>query len=376
MNSKLIALRHQLHSQPELSNKEYKTAQTIVDFMVDYHPYEVIHLGDTGRAFVFKGAEEGKTTVFRAELDALPIEENTRVKYASIYNGVSHACGHDGHMTILAGMAQQLSANPPLKGKVILLFQPAEEVEQGAKDVLFHPKFADLKPDYMFALHNVPGQETNTILLRRGSFSAASKGMTIGLKGKTSHAAEPEKGRNPAIAISKISRELNDLLNNKALFTDHTLLTFIYIRMGEQSFGTSAGSGEMGVTLRSFENVDMMVLTQKSEEIVHRIAAEENLEYSIAYHEEFPATVNQDECVDMLQDLAEEHNLSYKYMDKPFKWSEDFGYFSQKYTCGFFGLGAGVDQAALHHPDYDFPDEIIETGLTIFTGLYQKINGE
>ncbi|WP_321299094.1 amidohydrolase [Marinifilum fragile] len=376
MNSKLIALRHQLHSQPELSNKEYKTAQTIVDFMEDYHPYEVIHLGDTGRAFVFKGAEEGKTTVFRAELDALPIEENTRVKYASIYNGVSHACGHDGHMTILAGMAQQLSANPPRKGKVILLFQPAEEVEQGAKDVLFHPKFADLKPDYMFALHNVPGQETNTILLRRGSFSAASKGMTIGLKGKTSHAAEPEKGRNPAIAISKISRELNDLLNNKALFTDHTLLTFIYIRMGEQSFGTSAGSGEMGVTLRSFENVDMMVLTQKSEEIVHRIAAEENLEYSIAYHEEFPATVNQDECVDMLQDLAEEHNLSYKYMDKPFKWSEDFGYFSQKYTCGFFGLGAGVDQAALHHPDYDFPDEIIETGLTIFTGLYQKINGE
>lgn len=376
MNSKLIALRHQLHSQPELSNKEYKTAQTIVDFMEDYHPYEVIHLGDTGRAFVFKGAEEGKTTVFRAELDALPIEENTRVKYASIYNGVSHACGHDGHMTILAGMAQQLSANPPRKGKVILLFQPAEEVEQGAKDVLFHPKFAGLKPDYMFALHNVPGQETNTILLRRGSFSAASKGMTIGLKGKTSHAAEPEKGRNPAIAISKISRELNDLLNNKALFTDHTLLTFIYIRMGEQSFGTSAGSGEMGVTLRSFENVDMMVLTQKSEEIVHRIAAEENLEYSIAYHEEFPATVNQDECVDMLQDLAEEHNLSYKYMDKPFKWSEDFGYFSQKYTCGFFGLGAGVDQAALHHPDYDFPDKIIETGLTIFTGLYQKINGE
>lgn len=376
MNSKLVALRHQLHSQPELSNKEYKTAQIIVDFMDEYQPHEIIHLGDTGRAFVFEGAEAGKITVFRAELDALPIEEKTRVKYASIYNGVAHACGHDGHMAILAGLAQQLSENPPQKGKVILLFQPAEEVEQGAKDVLFHPKFADLNPDYMFALHNVPGQETNTILLRRGSFSAASKGMTIRLKGKTSHAAEPEKGRNPAIAISKISRELNDLLNNKALFTDLTLLTFIYIRMGEQSFGTSAGSGEMGITLRSFENADMKVLCQKSEEIVNRIATEENLECSIAYHEEFPATVNQDECVDMLQDLAEEHNLSYQYLDKPFKWSEDFGYFSQKYTCGFFGLGAGIDQAALHHPDYDFPDEIIETGLTIFTGLYQKINGE
>ncbi|MDQ2178507.1 amidohydrolase [Marinifilum sp. D714] len=376
MKTKLVALRHQLHSQPELSNKEYKTAQTIVDFMDEYQPHEVIHLGDTGRAFVFKGAKAGKTTVFRAELDALPIEEKTRVKYASIYNGVAHACGHDGHMAILAGLAQQLAENPPQKGKVILLFQPAEEVEQGAKDVLFHPKFADLNPDYMFALHNVPGQETNTILLRRGSFSAASKGMTIRLKGKTSHAAEPEKGRNPAIAISKISRELNDLLNNKALFSDLTLLTFIYIRMGEQSFGTSAGSGEMGITLRSFENADMKVLTQKSEEIVNRIAAEENLECGIAYHEEFPATVNQDECVDMLQTLAEEHNLSYQYLDKPFKWSEDFGYFSQKYTCGFFGLGAGLDQAALHHPDYDFPDEIIETGLTIFTGLYQKINGK
>lgn len=376
MNPKLIALRHQLHSQPEISNREYNTAQTIVDFIQKYQPDEVIELGETGRAFVFNGVEEGKTTVFRAELDALPISEKSGVKYASNYPGIAHACGHDGHMTILAGLAQEIANHPPQKGRVVLLFQPAEEVEQGARDVLNHPKFAALQTDYLFALHNVPGEEANTILLRRGSFSAASKGMTIKLMGKTSHAAEPENGTNPAIAISKISRELNDLLNNKKLFKDLSLLTFIYIRMGEVSFGTSAGSGEMGITLRAFENHDMHLLTRKSEEIVKRIANEEGLECSINYHEEFPATVNSNTCVELIQMIAQQNNLNYKYLDKPFKWSEDFGYFSEKYATGFFGLGAGLHQPALHHPDYDFPDEIIETGLCIFTGLYQKINGK
>ena len=376
MNPKLIALRHQLHSQPEISNREYNTAQTIVDFIQKYQPDEVIELGETGRAFVFNGVEEGKTTVFRAELDALPISEKSGVKYASNYPGIAHACGHDGHMAILAGLAQEIANHPPQKGRVVLLFQPAEEVEQGARDVLNHPKFAALQPDYLFALHNVPGEEVNTILLRRGSFSAASKGMTIKLMGKTSHAAEPENGTNPAIAISKISRELNDLLNDKKLFQDLSLLTFIYIRMGEVSFGTSAGSGEMGITLRAFENHDMHLLTSKSEEIVQRIANEEGLECSINYHEEFPATVNNDTCVDMIQMIAQQNKLNFKYLEKPFKWSEDFGYFSEKYSTGYFGLGAGLDQPALHHPDYDFPDEIIETGLSIFSGLYQKINGK
>ncbi len=136
MNEKIIALRRELHKYPEVSNREYQTTDRIVNFVNEYKPDEVIRLGDKGVLFVFQGAEQGKTVMFRCELDALPIQEISEHEYTSVNEGVSHACGHDGHMAIVAGLAQKISNDRPKKGRVVLLFQPAEEVEQGACDVL------------------------------------------------------------------------------------------------------------------------------------------------------------------------------------------------------------------------------------------------
>ncbi len=374
MIANVIELRHELHKHPEVSNNEYKTSERIVNFMKPLMPDEIVNLGETGKAFVFKGKESGKTIVFRAELDALPILEKNSLAYLSINPNVSHMCGHDGHMAILAGLAQKISKESHQYGKVVFLFQPAEEVEQGALDVVNDSSFKNIKADYIFALHNIPGVKKHNIVIKSGSFSAASKGMTIKLSGKTAHAAEPENGISPANAISRIINQLHKLKENKSLFKDLALLTIIHIQLGEISFGTSPGYAEIRVTLRSFENEDMALLTAHSEKIINGISKEENLECRISYSEEFPASVNDNECLGYVEESARQNNLEIETIKHPFKWSEDFGYYSQHYKSCLFGLGSGISQPPLHNPDYDFPDEIIESGINMFYGIYKKIN--
>jgi amidohydrolase len=374
MNKSTIELRHELHQFPEVSNAEFNTSQRIVDFISAFKPTEIFTLSKTGKAFVFEGKLPGKTIIFRAELDALPIAEKSDLAYASRHEQVAHVCGHDGHMAILAGLAQRLYEDPPQWGKVVLLFQPAEEVEQGAKDVMDDPEFKKIIPDYVFALHNIPGVNKHNIVLKNGSFSAASKGMTIQLMGKTSHAAEPENGISPATAIAKIISQMNELMANKTLFSDLTLLTIIHIQLGEISFGTSPGYAEVRITLRAFENQDMQVLTAQCESIIESIAKEEGLKSNIDYSEVFPASVNDDECVDYVERAAIKNNFTLYPIQKPFKWSEDFGFYSNQYKSCIFGLGAGKSQPPLHNPDYDFPDDIIETGVEMFFSIYKTIS--
>jgi amidohydrolase len=374
MNQDIIKLRQEIHKHPEVSNDEYKTSERIINFIKKYNPDEIIKLGETGVAFAFNGKEKGKTVVFRSELDALPIQEKSGVEYTSINNHIAHSCGHDGHMAILTGLAQNISENRPISGNAIVLFQPAEEVEQGARDVVENPKFINIKPDYMFALHNVPGYEKHKIVLKKGSFASASKGMTIKLTGKTAHAGEPQNGISPADAISQIIIKLHNLRNKKELFNDFVLLTIIHIQLGEISFGTAPGYAELRITLRSFQNEDMELLTHHCEKIITEISKTENLGCKISYSEAFPATVNNDECVDIVEQSAKNIDLDIEYIEKPFRWSEDFGYFTEKYDACFFGLGSGKDQPQLHNPDFDFPDDIIETGINMFYQIYKSIN--
>ncbi|MBN2236689.1 MAG: amidohydrolase [Bacteroidales bacterium] len=373
MNQKIINLRRELHQNPELSNKEVLTSERIIHFLKDYRPDKIVRLGETGVVFVFSGSVEGKTILFRAELDALPIQETTHKAYKSANQQISHVCGHDGHMAILAGLAQKISQNPPKKGKVLLLFQPAEEVEQGALEVVENPNFKTLNPDYLFALHNVPGFKKHSILLKKGSFASGSKGMTVKLTGKTTHAAEPQNGISPANAIAEIIHQLHSLRENKTLFSDFILLTIIHIQLGEISFGTSPGYAEMRITLRAYENKDLDLLTHHCEKITQEISSLEKLKCEFSYSEVFPATVNNDFCVELVEQSAKQLNLEVQQLKTPFKWSEDFGYYTEKYKACFFGLGSGVDQPQLHNPDFDFPDDIIETGIDLFYSIYQNI---
>ena len=371
----LKKLRRQLHQQPELSGQEAKTAESIESFLRDTKPDHIIRqLGGNGIAFIYDSGQPGPSIGFRCELDALPIQETNNWEHSSDSEGVSHKCGHDGHMAILAGLGLWLKENPFPKGKVLLLFQPAEETGEGAHSVVNDPRWKDIRPEWMFGLHNIPGFTEGTILAKDGAFCAASKGMLLKLQGTTSHAAEPEKGNNPSRALARIMLDLQALPENGTSWKQQVLLTPVYAHLGEKAFGTSAGAAEFGATLRSFEETDMQTLTNQAETLIREHATSFHLEYDLQYQEVFPATENLPAANAYVRKVIQEAEIPLLELDKAFRWSEDFGWYAKECKTAFVGLGAGEKQPALHHPDYDFPDQILEPGVQFFVGLVKEFN--
>ncbi len=370
----LIQLRQELHKHPEVSGNESKTAQRILDFLAKYKPNQVTtNLGGNGILAIYKGKKDGKTILLRCELDAIPIQEINEFDYKSIYEGVSHKCGHDGHMAILCGMAKTLHENPLEKGTVMLLFQPAEEDGNGAKRVLNDSNFDAIKPDFAFALHNLPGFKKHQIIVKENTFTCAVNSMIIHLNGKTSHAGEPENGINPSLAIAEIIQVFNSKINTDVSSKKYCLITPIHINMGEKAYGVSAGYGEVHFTVRSNSNAQMRIIESNLEENVNEIATKFNLRTKINWTESFQANENNIEAVNFIRKSASNLNLNILEKELPFTFGEDFGLFTQNFKGAMLGLGSGENTPSLHNPDYDFPDEIIKTGSTLFYQITKEI---
>ncbi|MCC5939597.1 MAG: amidohydrolase [Lunatimonas sp.] len=368
----IISFRHELHKHPELSHQETATSDRVKDFFASCSPDQVIEgLGGNGLAVVFNGKQEGPTTLLRAELDALPIPETGKKPYNSIHPGISHTCGHDGHMAILAGVGSKLATAKPEKGKVVLLFQPAEETGEGAELILKSPAFKGIQPDMAFALHNLPGYEMQEIVLKKGAFTAASKGMTVQLTGETSHAAHPEDGNPPTEALAKLMVALEKLSEGVEGFS---LITVVHVGLGERSFGTTPGAATLMATLRTFDNSVMDRLTAYAEQLVHTIAKSYKLEVAISYSEAFEAVENDAKAWEHVNESAKKLTLKTKHIRLPFRWSEDFGRFSAHCPTFLFGIGAGTKHPQLHESSYDFPDEIMPTAIELFWEVIQRIH--
>ena len=274
MNHDVVALRHQLHSQPELSGQEHATAQTIATFLTSLRPDGLITgVGGTGVVATFSGAEPGPQLLFRCELDALPITEVRVAGHASTVAGVSHKCGHDGHMAILCGLAVQLARSRPARGAVHLLFQPAEETGTGAAAVLADPVFATIRPDAAVAIHNMPGFPMHSVRLKVGAVTPAVRGIVIRLQGRTAHASEPEKGENPSLAVADLLRECAALCVNDAEAEDFALVTPVHVRIGTVAYGVSAGDAEVHLTLRTHTNEALAALHEEVLEVAAEFAA-------------------------------------------------------------------------------------------------------
>lgn len=377
MLEKIKQLRKQLHQQPELSGEESGTARIIRNFVESNHSTEIISgLGGNGLAVVYSFPEEGPRVMIRCELDALPITEANDFPHKSVKIGISHKCGHDGHMSIVAGLIFWIREQAFKKGKIILLFQPAEETGKGAFEVLNDLKFKNLNPDYIFALHNLPGESFNSIITVKGFFSSTVQSLAIYLKGKQSHASEPEKGINPAAAMAEIVSRAAEMNVTDPGDNYFALLTPVHMTMGSIAYGISPGAGELHYTIRTGYEEVMNQLKKKLIDLVSRVCKEYKLEYTTDWFDHFPATVNNDECNDMIIQAAKENGYELIQKPHPFKFGEDFGWFSKNTKAAMFGLGAGINSPALHHADYDFPDDIIETGINMFSGIIgQILNG-
>ncbi len=371
--NQLIQLRQELHQSPEIAGEEGKTASKILSFISKLNPDEIIeNLGGSGLAFIFKGKSPGPRTLFRAELDALPIQETGNPSYKSTVDGKAHLCGHDGHMTIICGLGEKIAEKRPEKGEVVLLFQPAEETGEGARRILDDPKFERIKPDFAYALHNLPGFPLHQVVVRDGTFAAGSTGMTISLTGKTSHAAHPDAGINPAFAIAQLIQTLPKFPDQ---LKDFALVTVIHSEIGSLAFGTSAGKGSLSLTIRAFDQEELDSLLEKIEKEVERVATQENLKFEITYLEAFAVSKNDPNAAEIAESAMKDLGMDISQKAEPFRWSEDFGLFSQSCPSYLFGLGSGENCPQLHEPTYDFPDELIETGVKVFEKIARKVNG-
>ncbi|MCR9181999.1 MAG: amidohydrolase [Flavobacteriaceae bacterium] len=369
----LISFRKELHTHPELSGEEKETAKKVIVFLEKCKPTKIItSVGGYGVIAVFDSGKEGVNLMIRADMDALPIEEVNDFEYRSKTKGVSHKCGHDGHTTILLGLAKHLSKNQPKKGKAILLFQPAEEIGAGAAAVLDDEKFTSLKPDWVFGLHNLPGHPMHEVVVRKDSFTASVTSIVIEFLGKTTHAAEPEHGVNPAMAVSELIMEASMWSNNLPDREDFAVVTPIHIDLGDKAYGTSAGEAIVGFTIRSWSESEMEKLQKKIETYILALGKKHRLKVDFKYIQEFKANENNADAVESIVFASENLNLKVSEQKTPFKWGEDFGLFTQQYKGAFFGIGAGEECPALHNPDYDFPDELIPTGSKLFYELCKK----
>ncbi len=369
----LVKLRHHLHQIPETANKEFKTHEVIRYSIRDLEPDLVIeNIGKTGMAVVFNGMQPGKTLMFRAELDALAIEEDIDIPYHSGVKNTSHKCGHDGHMTMLFGLACLIAENRPEKGRVVLLYQPAEETGTGAESVLADPQFSQIIPDYVFAIHNIPGFSKGSVILRQGVFSMTSEGMKVILKGMASHAAYPENGISPLQALTGILNILPGLNDGKTAPENYTQLTVTFVKMGRSGFATSPGQAEIGLVIRAIHQKDLQHLQELIKNTVRKIAVEACLEEQFIHIEQFPVTSNNPEVVKRLSAVLSKNSFEVTEAEMPLKWSEDFGHFTSRFPGALIGLGAGSSHSDLHTRDYDFPDEILEPGVLALYHIYTE----
>ena len=364
----LTAWRHELHRHPEVSREERQTAARVTKALQGLGADRVLNgLGGHGVAGIFDGAADGPTILFRAELDALPITEKTLVPYRSAAPGKGHLCGHDGHMALLMGLARLLARARPARGRVILIFQPAEEDGSGAAAVVDDAAFKAICPDWAFSIHNMPGLPFGQGALKAGVVNCASVGLKIMLTGKTAHASMPETGSSPAAAVARLIPALSALGPGGTLGPDYRLVTVTHANVGEPAFGIAPGDAELWVTLRTMADEQMADLRGAAMAIAQAEAQADGLAVRFTDHDDFAASVNDSDATARFAAALDALKVPYDAGDLPMRASEDFGRFGRAPTrAAMLFLGAGEAHPALHNPDYDFPDALIPLGVGIF----------
>lgn len=369
----LVELRHALHRAPEVSGAEAGTAAAVAAAL-PAPDLLLTGLGGHGVAAVYAGAGPGPTVMLRAELDALPIPDLSGAPHASRVPGRGHQCGHDGHSTILVGVARALARRRPARGRAVLLFQPAEETGAGAAAVLADPRFALLAPDWAFAIHNWPGLALGTAALPVGPANCASCGLRIALTGRTAHAAEPERGLSPGPALARLALALPGLGPGGALVAGFRLVTVTHLRLGEPAFGIAPAAGEIRATLRALDDEGLAALISAAEALAAAEAAAAGLALAVERHDHFAACANDPAAAAHLGRALMAAGLRVE-AGGPVRPSEDFGRFRAAAPTAMAFVGAGRETPPLHAETYDFPDALIAPGVALFAALLDDLLG-
>lgn len=361
----LYELRHELHQHPELSLREKWTREHLTAWLEGHTSLRVICL-ERGILAIKEPAHSStnEAIAFRADYDALPIEERGDLPYHSLNSGVSHKCGHDGHSTALCGLALALE-NVSVDRRIVLVFQGAEEIGQGGEACA--AELAKYNVNEIYAFHNRSGYPENAVVIKKGVTQCASEGLTISFMGKASHASAPEEGVNPAAAVAELVLKMGRL--SQAAWEGLVMVTVVHVNVGNPDFGISPAEGLVSVTLRAEIEKEM----KEAEEIlVHtatELAAKHGLKISTKRQDVFPETVNDERCAGKVAAAARKLGLRIIETEEVWRASEDFGYYTKKFPGAIFYIGNGEEYPALHTVEYDFNDRILETALNMFQAL-------
>ena len=369
---KIQDLRHDLHHHPELSGHETGTIARLMQFL-----RENTRLKITEREGWFYAVKKGTDShadsiAFRADMDALPISEaDMTLSYAFVHEGVSHKCGHDGHCAALCSFALALDAAQPRRD-VYLIFQPAEEIGAGGQKCARLLREKNISEVYSF--HNLSGYPEGTIVYRGGLTQPASEGLMICFHGRTSHAASPEEGVNPAECIARTALYSQELVRQP--HRGMVLCTIVGMQAGTGDFGISAGEGQLQLTLRAENEEEMRELETQilsyAREQAERTGQTDGrppvtIEHAVTDY--FPETRNSERGIERVRLAAEELGIPVVEMKDLWRASEDFGHYLKECDGAMFYVGNGENWPALHTVEYDFNDRILETASRMFLQL-------
>jgi amidohydrolase len=363
----LIQLRRDLHAHPELAFQEQRTAGVVGAALrllgLDVHE----GLGGTGVVGTLRHGSSGRTIGLRADMDALPIAEQSRLAHASRHAGVHHGCGHDGHTAMLLGAARQLARTRRFDGTVHFIFQPAEEGRGGARVMVEQGLFERFPCDAVYALHNWPDLPLGQAQTRAGPIMAAADRFDIVLRGRGGHAAQPHRTPDVLLAASQLVVQLNTIVSRRIDPAESAVLSVTRVQ-GGASHNVLPAEATLTGTVRSFSADVQDRVEAALRDAATGVGLAHGVEADVTYHRYYPATVNTEAEARLALQAAGVAGLQASVAARPAFTSEDFAFLLQERPGAYLWLGQGGERP-LHHPCYDFNDEALPNGVRWFCAV-------
>lgn len=354
-----IALRHRLHTAPELAYNEHQTSALVAQYLRAWGYEVVTGVGKTGVVGTLKLGSGNRTVGIRADMDALPIEEATNLPYASRSSGVMHACGHDGHTSILLSAARQLAEKRDFSGTLRVIFQPAEENGAGARTMIEDGLFERFPVDAVFGLHNWPGVPTGQFGFLDGPAMASVDLVIIKMQGRGGHGAKPQQSIDPVVASASLVMALQTIVSRSIDPLEMAVVTVGSIHGGIAP-NVIPDSVELQLTVRTFNAQVRERIRERIVALAEAQAQSFGATAEVYYPRGYPVLVNHADETEFARDVARRHFGDARIHGalRPITASEDFAFMLEKRPGSYLFIGNG-DSADLHSPHYDFNDTIL-----------------
>lgn len=373
MVEELRQMRRDLHKIPELGLKEYKTSAYIREKLTSFGITELETWLETGVVAVIRGKGKGQAVAFRADMDALPVTEQTGCDFTSEHVGCMHACGHDGHVTVLLGFAKYLQEHKDeLENDVVLIFQPAEEGPGGAQLLVDAGLFEKHPVRCIIGCHIFPQVPQGKVACRKGAMMARNGEVDVHIYGESAHGAQPQLGHDAVLAAGAVITGLHTILSRNVSPLDSGVLTFGAIHGGE-ACNIIAKEVKLEGTMRAFSDEAYETMTKRVQEVASGIAAGYGCKGEAVFRHMYRVVDNDPKLVELLQEVAGD---AYEETP-PYMLAEDFSLYLQKVPGMFFFLGSGNEEKgyihSLHSAQFQFDEEILALGVETYAKLLKKL---